>query len=255
MSSNSSSHNSSIRTASEEDLKDLPPDNGLYLQLAPFRLEHLEDYESGGHHPVHLGDSPGVNGRYVVLHKLGHGGFANVWLCRDTRSQSTGYVALKILMAEISTKDCSELHHMKLGESRDAEEATSQSSEYICLPLDKFDIDGPNGTHYCFVYPVLGPKVSLGLYRGAEDSDEVLRNMCLKVVQAIASLHGQGICHGGTFTAAFMDKTSIRPLVVHRVANSIYVRFDTFKHPPSYFGARWLSWKRGSRDIGQTQLE
>lgn len=34
------------------DLEDIPVDSGLFLELASFYLEHLEDYEPGGHHPV-----------------------------------------------------------------------------------------------------------------------------------------------------------------------------------------------------------
>lgn len=60
-----------------EDIVDIES-NGLHLELAPFGLEHIQDYELGGHHPVHLGDVHGNNGQYRVIHKLGHGGFANV---------------------------------------------------------------------------------------------------------------------------------------------------------------------------------
>ncbi len=51
-----------------------PPTTGLQLELAPFRLEKLQDYEPGGHHPVQLGDALGHDGRYIAVHKLGHGG-------------------------------------------------------------------------------------------------------------------------------------------------------------------------------------
>lgn len=191
--------------SSDLEIGDFPPDNGLRLELAPFKLEHLQDYEPGGHHPVHLGGSLGDDGRYVVVHKLGHGGFANVWLCRDTRAQPTArYVALKILMAEVSVEDCSELRVMELKAWRDAESASSRGAEYVCLPLDEFDINGPNGTHYCFVYPVLGPKASLGLCRSPEDTDLVLRSVCLKVAEAVAFLHAHGICHGGMVIPAII---------------------------------------------------
>lgn len=86
MTRDNGSHESSIGTASGDELENLPPDNGLRLQLAPFKLEHLEDYDPGGHHPVQLGDALGENGRYIVVHKLGHGRFSNVWVCRDTRA-------------------------------------------------------------------------------------------------------------------------------------------------------------------------
>ncbi len=189
---------------SDDGLGDLPPDNGLRLELGPFSLERLQDYEPGGHHPVQLGDRLGDGGNYLVIHKLGHGGFANVWLCRDTREQPPArYVALKILMADVSVEECSELRAMQLRAWRDAESAKSKGAQNICLPRDKFDIDGPNGTHFCFVYPVLGPRVSLGLYHGSEDPDIALRSVCLEAVEAIAFLHAHGICHGGMVTQPF----------------------------------------------------
>lgn len=226
MSNNSFSADSSMRSGSDDlEMGDFPPDNGLCLELAPFRLERLQDYEPGGHHPVQLGDTLGDDGRYNVVHKLGHGGFANVWLCRDVRAQPLArYVALKILMAEVSVEECSELRVMQFRVWHDAESASSsKGAEYVCLPLDKFDIDGPNGTHYCFVYPVLGPKVSLGLCRGSEDPDLVLRSVCLKVVEAIAFLHTHEICHGGMVTPAFFYVPLKGTVQGHRVAYSVKI--------------------------------
>jgi serine/threonine-protein kinase SRPK3 len=134
-----------MRSDSDDlEMGDVPTDNGLCLKLAPFRLERLQDYESGGHHPVQLGDTLGDDSRHIVVHKLGHGGFANVWLCRDIRAQPLArYVALKILMADVSVEECSELRVMQLKAWRDAESASSRGAEYVCLPLDKFDIEGP----------------------------------------------------------------------------------------------------------------
>lgn len=97
-------------SALEDEAPDVVPPNGLRLELARFGLEQVIDYEPGGHHPVHLGDILGDNHRYRVVHKLGTGGFANIWLCRDLAvHNTTKYVALKILMAETSTGDCPEL--------------------------------------------------------------------------------------------------------------------------------------------------
>lgn len=224
MSSDDGDHCSSLGTASAAELGDLPPDNGLYLELAPFGLEHLEDYELGGHHPVHLGDSLGENKRYAVVHKLGHGGFANVWLCRDVHAQSsTRYVALKILMAEVSVETCPELRLTEVKAWRDAGAANSEATECICLPLDRFDIEGPNEMHYCFVYPVLGPKASLGLYSGSEDPDIELQKLCWKVFEATAFLHEHGICHGGTFS----------PSLGITFSNSGCTRLNSLKYSPS----------------------
>lgn len=171
------------------------PTNGLRTRLAPFDLEKAYDYEPGGHHPVHLGDLLGSD-RYQVIHKLGSGGFAIVWLCQDLHADSPKYVALKILMAEVSTDDCPELVQGKLLKSYEKEDG----ADGICLFLDHFKLDGPNGCHLCFVYPVLGPKLSSGLLRPSEDLDKTLRGICLSTVRAMAFLHKKGICHGGQST-------------------------------------------------------
>ena len=165
--------------------------NGLMLTLSPFGLEKIYDYEPGGHHPVHLGDL--FSDRYKVIHKLGSGGAGNVWLCRDVSSEhGPRYLALKILMAECSNEDdCPELgvcHLKSLGIEEDS---------HICLPLDTFRIDGPNGSHLCFVYPVLGPRV----LDPPDHSPEVKRLLMLQTVQAMAASHERGICHGD-FTPA-----------------------------------------------------
>lgn len=44
--------------------------------------EPLEQYSFGGYHPVHLSDLL-KNGQYEIIHKLGFGSFATVWLARD----------------------------------------------------------------------------------------------------------------------------------------------------------------------------
>jgi serine/threonine protein kinase len=172
--------------------------NGLHLELAPFGLEHIYDYELDGHHPVHLGDVYGNNGRYRVIHKLGSGGFATVWLCPDTEAKgATKYVALKILMAEISSDDCPELRVNQLKDGFRQYANEDNGAVFICLPLEHFKIHGPNWDHISFVYPVLGSNVSLGLFCASVDPDNDLRSLGLQVTKAVKFLHSQGICHGG----------------------------------------------------------
>jgi hypothetical protein len=50
-------------------------------------VEPIHRYRPGGYHPIHLGDSLKF-GRYQILHKLGWGGYATVWLAKDRRSVS-----------------------------------------------------------------------------------------------------------------------------------------------------------------------
>ncbi|KAK0636057.1 kinase-like domain-containing protein [Bombardia bombarda] len=111
MSTPSSTAGGSPKSASTMFAKDLRDyqSNGLRLELAPFGLDKIYDYEAGGHYPVYFGDFLGTDYRYRVIHKLGSGGFANVWLCCDTAAEGLKYVAVKALMADMSTDDCPEL--------------------------------------------------------------------------------------------------------------------------------------------------
>jgi hypothetical protein len=139
--------------------------NGLHLELAPFSQEHIYDYEPDGHHPVHFGDIYSDNGRCRIIYKLGSGGFATVWLCRDTEAkEATNYMALKILMAESSSDNCPELPVNRPKDAHSQYVNKGNGAEFICFPLDHFKLYGPNGDHISFVYPVLGPNVSLGCF-------------------------------------------------------------------------------------------
>lgn len=196
--------------------------NGLRLELAPFELEHIYDYETGGSHPVHLGDV--FDDAYRVIHKLGHGGFATVWLARDMRTcGAPKYAALKIIRSDASGDDCPEplLHRL-------VEDGKCLSNIYH--PLEHFHFDGPNGSHLCFVYPVLGPRVSKGVFHAAENLEDILWGVCRQVTEAVASLHAAGICHGGE-APGLESLGYMLPLP----------RSQTSQRSPSYGWPRWTA--------------
>lgn len=186
------SDEASLTPRSDEHIQD----NGLVIEGRPQDLERIYDYEAGGHHPLHLHDV--LHDHYRVIHKLGSGGYANVWLCRDISAGSPKYAAVKILVAEGSKTDCPEDRATKLAEDGCGQET---ASAYLSLPLNQFEIHGPNGTHYAFVYPVLGPRVSrLTHLAKSGDPGPRLREICYDTVQSMATLHAHGICHGGVFS-------------------------------------------------------
>ncbi|KAH7317334.1 kinase-like domain-containing protein [Rhexocercosporidium sp. MPI-PUGE-AT-0058] len=146
------------------------------------------NYRPGGFHPVHLGDHFKKD-RYYVIHKLGHGGFATVWLARD--STRNRYVALKILAARLS-RDCPEVHPGK---------------SYVMFMLDHFWITGPNGKHLCVVSQVGGPSIKQFNECPGQSSGTrrlraiVARKVALQVTEGLAYIHSTGTVHGD-FTSA-----------------------------------------------------
>ena len=67
------------------------------LYESEYDVEELEMYEIGGYHPIHIGDEL-HGGRYRIVHKLGYGSYATVWLVRD--QVKNRYAALKIAAAD-----------------------------------------------------------------------------------------------------------------------------------------------------------
>lgn len=49
--------------------------------------EDPDRYLNNGLHPIDIGDT--LEGRYQILHKLGFGSFATVWLARDLVDENT----------------------------------------------------------------------------------------------------------------------------------------------------------------------
>ncbi|KAJ8128487.1 hypothetical protein O1611_g5148 [Lasiodiplodia mahajangana] len=162
------------------------PDEFRYRQPRLDDVEDVEKYRPGGYHPVDIGDEIGTGDkRFVVLHKLGFGGFSTVWLVRSCLDMR--YFALKILCADV--RDMNEL--------RILEHLRSIGSGHpnIVALYDSFKVTGPNGEHHCFLFPVLGP--NLRNWNINKDMSGALRHrVCQQVASGIAFLHEHGICHG-----------------------------------------------------------
>ncbi|KAK6853563.1 hypothetical protein PG995_010375 [Apiospora arundinis] len=165
-----------------------------YETCAPpeYEVEDVDMYEPGGFHPVHLDTFVGDGDRYEYVHKLGQGGFATVWLCRD--HQRNRWCALKIVASSHSSEDSGELMIKRLlgGCHVDLEQA---AAHHIMLPDDHFWIQGPNGRHLALVLPLLGPSLSTWLEFNGHKFD-VKRKFCRQMTRAIGFLQSQGVCHG-----------------------------------------------------------
>ncbi len=196
----------------KDDDKDNPiqdDDDGL-SQVSLFRFlpvdfddtEDLERYAPGGLHPTHLGDV--FDGRYRVIHKLGAGGFSTVWLARDDTEQQ--YVAVKIVVADQSAA----IEARNASAAQAAQQAGGRDNRGLAIEQRHFTIDGPNGHHLCLVFPVLGPSASqLSCYLTSRLSSRLARKAGYQATQAVARLHAQGLCHGGTLSHCHFQKQPI----------------------------------------------
>lgn len=131
--------------------------------------EGIEDYVKGGYHPVFRGEV--LNGRYVILQKLGWGHFSTVWLSRDTKFNT--YVAIKIQKSESRYLEAAfdeveilqkavkqaynpewlrDLHQIYKDPTRKFE---SDDCHVVQL-LNAFIYQGPYGRHFCMVFEILG---------------------------------------------------------------------------------------------------
>ncbi|KAF5369215.1 hypothetical protein D9757_010046 [Collybiopsis confluens] len=137
--------------------------------------EDWEDYVKGGYHPVHIGDAFS-DGRYVVVRKLGWGHFSTVWLARDEKMKR--HVALKVVKSATRYTETA-LDEIKLLQRLITSSTPPQPQppasplspsqihpgrSHVISFLDHFRHRGPNGTHVCMVFEVLGENL-LGLIK------------------------------------------------------------------------------------------
>ena len=138
----------------------------IYNPSGLLNVEERELYSKDGFHPTLIGDFLD-DGRYCIVHKLGFGGFATVWLARDLHRSKC--VALKILAAFESSND-RELAILAYIQSTNS---VHIGKNHIAQMLDHFDLRGASGQHLCVVFKVLGP--SIGSLRGSGGSDRQMK--------------------------------------------------------------------------------
>ncbi len=100
--------------------------------------------------------------------------------------------AVKVMSANVSTEDCTELRAVKFfaNESQEALDAG-----HIVLPSEHFWINGPNGRHLCLVLPVLGASISQAWATNC-NNQEWRKKVSVQLIEAMAFMHSVGVCHG-----------------------------------------------------------
>ncbi|KAJ6188548.1 hypothetical protein N7519_003456 [Penicillium mononematosum] len=155
-------------------------------------IERLENYRSGGYHPIQIGDQ--FHSRYRVVHKLGHGSYSTAWLARD--EQFNKYVALKVCTANSNPKEVDIVstiltppHYSPINKP---------GKTMVPSILDRFTIHGPNGNHACYVTAPARASLS-GLKDGGWTrlfQPGVARSLAAQLVLVLDYVHAQGIVHG-----------------------------------------------------------
>ncbi|TQN65402.1 Serine/threonine-protein kinase spk-1 [Colletotrichum shisoi] len=152
-------------------------------------VESLDFYRPGGYHPIEIGAR--LRDRYIVVHKLGFGSYSTLWLARD--EQLAKYVAIKVGAADHSSKEVDILSRF----SARAVENVRLGGSLIPLILDRFTLNGPNGTHPCSVTAPARCNLAEVLEPGSGPFQLcVARSLAAQLAMAVAYVHHLGCVHG-----------------------------------------------------------
>jgi serine/threonine-protein kinase SRPK3 len=156
--------------------------------------EDSEDYCKGGYHPVQIGEKF-KDGKYTVVRKLGWGHFSTVWLSRDNNTGK--HVALKVVRSAAHYTETA-IDEIKLLNKIVQAKPDHPGRKHVVSLLDSFEHKGPNGTHVCMVFEVLGENL-LGLikrwnHRGIPTA--LVKQITKQVLLGLDYLHREcGIIH------------------------------------------------------------
>ncbi|KAJ7646767.1 kinase-like protein [Roridomyces roridus] len=161
--------------------------------------EDWEDYKPGGYHPVTIGDVFS-DGRYTIIRKLGWGHFSTVWLAWDSKMHR--HVALKVVKSAARYTETA-LDEIKLLQRLITSSTPNGGSNHpgkmhVISFLDHFRHTGPNGTHVCMVFEVLGESL-LGLVKRHQNKGvpmHVVKQIAKQVLLGLDYMHRScGVIH------------------------------------------------------------
>ncbi|KAL2144894.1 hypothetical protein VTI28DRAFT_8355 [Corynascus sepedonium] len=135
----------------------------------------------------------------MTLKKIGYGAYSTVWLARDLTKPDEDehrFVALKILSAESYSGDKPVFEREILTHLRNGNQDL-MGYDYICHLLDDFEHEGPNGTHVCLVFELMGETLrSFGAwFRESRIPYAVMRRFTVQLVLAIDFAHDHNVIH------------------------------------------------------------
>ncbi|KAK4450341.1 kinase-like domain-containing protein [Podospora aff. communis PSN243] len=188
---------------------------------SPDLEEGRNAYHPGGFHPVYIGDIYG--GKYEIVNKIGYGRYCTVWLAKDTSKavdpvppdtpdDEDKYRALKVLSAEPYSEDKPIFEREILRHLRDGDRKLA-GYKHVCHLVEDFEHEGPNGTHVCLVFELMGETLrSFGLwFREFMVPTSVMRKFSWHLVVTFDFAHASGVIHTDikpdNIFAKFLDKS------------------------------------------------
>lgn len=78
---------------------------------------------------------------------------------------------------------------------------TDPSPQHVIYMFDAFDLMGPNGTHECLVFELVGPSVPDMIKTHFPDGrlpGDLAKRITKQTLIGLDTLHQHNICHGGT---------------------------------------------------------
>ncbi|KAF8959826.1 kinase-like domain-containing protein [Flammula alnicola] len=137
--------------------------------------------------------------RYEVLRKLGTGVHSSTWLVSDSKTQDEAqYFAAKILSLNATEQHRNGvMHELEFLKAIQAHDDIAQDIFSLPFLCDDFEVQGPRGSHLCFVMNLLSTDVS-SFRKSAPNKalkPYIVKNIIGQVLEALAQLHSLDIIH------------------------------------------------------------
>lgn len=142
------------------------------------------------------------------------------------------FVALKIIVSETPT----EHRELQILQILSRSSSSQPGYQHIVQLLDNFYHIGPNGTHACLVFELLGPSISTineHSFVNGRLPGSVANRVCKEVLLAVDFLHEQGIGHGGQSSGSHVANVQIRAREIN-VLLDLHVNNIVFTMPSLY---------------------
>ncbi|RSL53551.1 hypothetical protein CEP53_007715 [Fusarium sp. AF-6] len=154
-------------------------------------------YRPGGFHPVYIGDV--FSDRYKVLNKIGYGQYSTVWLVKDLQASGDGpsvFRALKVLSAICYGQGHDTFEKEILTHLRDGDR-DQLGYNYVCHLVEGFAHQGPNGTHTCLVFEIMGETLSsFGVWFSEHMiPPAIMHRFAIQLVLALDFAHEHDVIH------------------------------------------------------------